>query len=152
MSSLSPELLSVLDPYPVVTRVPVQWAQTDANQHINNVVYLQWVEAGRVDYFEQIKLLDIVDNPHGVGPILASAECKYIYPLTYPDVVLIGTRCQQITESRFTLETAIASERHQRLAALNTAVVVPMDYHTRSKAPVPSSLRDAIVAVEARLG
>lgn len=149
---LSAELEALLAPYPVITRVPVQWAQMDANQHINNVVYLQWVEAGRVDYFEQIQMLDIVQNPHGVGPILASAECKYIYPLIYPDVVLIGTRCTQVQADRFTLETAIVSAQHQRLAALNTAVVVTLDYRERRKAPVPASLRTAILRVEEQAG
>ncbi len=151
MISLTPELESILSPFPVITRIPVQWAQLDANQHINNVVYLQWVEAGRVDYFEQIKMIDIVNNPHGVGPILASAECKYIYPLTYPDEVLIGTRCTQVREDRFVLETAIASQQHQRLAALNHAVVITLDYQHRKKSPVPQSLRDAILAVESRI-
>jgi acyl-CoA thioester hydrolase len=146
--ALSPDLEAILAPYPILTRVPVQWAQMDANQHVNNVVYLQWVEAGRVDYFEQIDLTDITGKVHGVGPILASAECKYIYPLTYPDVVLVGTRCTQVAEDRFTLETAIVSEQHQRLAALNTAVVVTLDYTTRQKASLPSSLRLAILAVE----
>jgi acyl-CoA thioester hydrolase len=152
MISLTPELESILSPYPVITRVPVQWAQLDANQHINNVVYLQWVEAGRVDYFEQIHMIDINDNPHTVGPILASAECKYIYPLTFPDVVMIGTRCTQIREDRFVLETAIATERHNRLAAINSAVVVTLDYQTRQKSPVPESLRSAILEVESRAG
>lgn len=150
MSTLleSTALQEILNPYAIITRVPVQWAQMDANQHVNNVVYLQWVEAGRVDYFEQIGLFDLVDNPHRVGPILGSAECKYIFPLTYPDTVLIGTRCRHVEDDRFTLETAIASERHERLAALNTAVVVTLDYHNRRKAPVPESLRDAIMQLE----
>ena len=150
MSNLaqSSALQELLAPYPVITRVPVQWAEMDALQHINNVRYLQWVEAGRVDYFDQLGWTDIEQNPHGVGPILASTECKYIYPLTYPDVVLIGTRCLKLEADRFTLETAIASERHERLAAINQAVIVTLDYQQRRKAKMPDSLREAILAVE----
>ncbi len=149
--SESVKLQEVLEPYPVVTRVPVQWAEMDALQHVNNVRYLQWVEAGRMDYFGQIDWINIEDNPHKVGPILSSTECKYVFPLTYPDVVLIGTRCTRVAEDRFFMETLIASEKYERTAAINEAIIVTYDYQNREKAQLPPSLRNAILELEMKI-
>lgn len=149
--SESVKLQEVLEPYPVVTRVPVQWAEMDALQHVNNVRYLQWVEAGRMDYFGQIDWINIEDNPHKVGPILSSTECKYVFPLTYPDVVLIGTRCTRVAEDRFFMETLIASEKYERTAAINEAIIVIYDYQNREKAQLPPSLRNAILELEMKI-
>jgi len=146
--NLSPQLKEVLAPYPILTRIPLQWAEMDANQHINNVVYLRWLDAGRVDYATQVQIMPLVGNPHGVGPIVGKVKCKYIFPVAYPDVVIVGTRCTKVDEDRFILESAIVSETHQRLSALGETRVVSFDFVKNQKASLPQSLRKQILDLE----
>ena len=140
-------LEKLLSPYPVVTNIPVQWGDMDAFEHANNVVYLQWVESGRIDYFEQI---DLMDFSEGVGGILASTDIKYIFPVVYPDTLFVGTRTSEIKEDRFTLETGIFSDKHQRIVALNQAVVVTYDYAALQKAPIPERVLQKIYQLEGK--
>lgn len=41
----------MLHDYKVQVEIPVQWGDMDASQHVNNVVYLRWVEAARVTFY-----------------------------------------------------------------------------------------------------
>ena len=61
----------------------------DAFQHVNNVVYFRYFETGRIAYFERTVMRSSMSTT-GIGPILATASCKFKFPLTYPDTVLIG--------------------------------------------------------------
>ena len=124
------------DDFPVLHRFPVHWGDMDSAQHVNNLVYLRWAETARVLYFEAIGV-NTSFAPGGVGAILAYQDCKYTYPMTYPDTALVGARTIEVGEDRFTMETAIFSERHDRLAAVTRQVIVPYDYGKLAKAPLP---------------
>jgi acyl-CoA thioester hydrolase len=143
---MSPSTQSLLALYPVITPIPVQWGDMDAAQHVNNVVYLRWVESARMDYFTRVDFEDFSGKE--VGPILGAVHCKYIFPLVYPDRVFLGTRAKDFQADRFTLETAIVSERHERLAALAEAVIIPYDYENRKKAGLPHELVSRIRQLE----
>ena len=69
--------------YPVYTSIPIQWGDMDAFGHVNNIVYLKFFESARIAYFEKMGIVG--DTASNTGPILASTQCKFIYPLRYPD-------------------------------------------------------------------
>ena len=131
--------------YPVVVEIPVAWGEMDAFQHVNNIVYFRYFESGRIAYFERAGLTTAND---GVGPILGSASCKYKFPLTYPDQVLVGIKVGEIGEDRFTMHFRIVSTRHHRIAAEGDGVIVSYDYVHKHKAPIPAAVRQAIEALE----
>ena len=124
--------------FPVLHRFPVHWGDMDSAQHVNNLVYLRWAETARVIYFEAIGVNTSFDAGD-TGAILAYQDCKYTYPMTYPDTALVGVRTVEVGDDRFTMETAIFSERHQRLAALTRQVIVPYDYGRLQKAALPAA-------------
>ncbi len=117
-------------------RFPVHWGDMDSAQHVNNLVYLRWAETARVLYFGSIGV-NTSFSPGDTGAILAWQDCKYTFPMTYPDTALVGTRTVEIKADRFTMETAIFSERYERLAAVTRQVIVPYDYGALKKAPLP---------------
>jgi acyl-CoA thioester hydrolase len=86
---------------------------------------------------------------HGVGPILASASCKFKFPLTYPDRVWVGVRVGEIGEDRFVMHYRIVSTRHHRIAAEGEGVIVSYDYQNQRKAALPAAVRARIEAIEA---
>ena len=49
---MPPKIAELLSPYPVISHVPVQWADMDQNQHVNNVIYLKYMEVSRLDFFQ----------------------------------------------------------------------------------------------------
>ena len=124
-------------------RFPVHWGDMDSAQHVNNLVYLRWAETARVIYFEAIGV-NTGFSPGNTGAILAWQDCKYTYPMTYPDTALVGTRTIEVEDDRFTMETAIFSERHDRLAAVTRQLIVPYDYGKLTKAALPAPWVEAI--------
>lgn len=135
--------------YPVILEIPVAWGEMDAFQHVNNIVYLRYAESARVAYLEQAGLSDALQTS-GVGPILASIQCRYKFPLTYPDTVRVGVRVSEIGDDRFTVVFRIVSTRHQRIAAEGDSVIVSYDYQLGKKVSLPAAMRASIEAIEQR--
>ncbi len=133
--------------YPVVIQLPVAWGDMDAMQHVNNTVYFRYFESGRIAYFERLELMDRMKET-GVGPILASASCRFKFPLTYPDTISVGVRVTDMGEDRFTMAFRVVSHRHQRVAAEGDGLIVTYDYRAGRKTPVPQEVQARIQALE----
>ncbi len=133
----------LLKNYPVIIETPIAWGQMDAFQHLNNTVYFRFFESGRIAYFERLNFLDYMEET-GVGPILASTNCRFRIPLTYPDTVSIGTRVASVEDDRFTMEYSVVSKKHERVAAEGSGVIVCFNYNENKKVPVPNLVKDRI--------
>ena len=127
-----------LSDYPVRLDLPVQWADMDAAAHVNNLVYLRWAESARIALFERIAM-DLDFQTATEGTILGWQECKYIFPMTFPDTAQIGIRVLELADYHFLVETAVFSERHGRIAALSKQKLVAFNYKTGKKIPLPKA-------------
>lgn len=136
--------------FPVVLEIPVAWGDMDAMGHVNNTVYFRFFESARIAYFERIGFLEEMERS-GIGPILASARCRFRIPLTYPDRVLVGASARNLETDRFVMSYRVASERHDAVAAEGEGLIVSYDYRKKAKAPLPPSLRQRLEELEANL-
>lgn len=134
----------------MVTEIPVAWGEMDAFQHVNNIIYFRYFESGRIAYFERAGLMQEMAES-GIGSILASASCKFKFPLTYPDRVLVGTRVGEIGTDRFVMYYRIVSTRHDRVSAEGDGVIVSYDYRMKQKTELPAAVRNRIEAMEASI-
>jgi acyl-CoA thioester hydrolase len=132
---------------PVVINVPVAWGEMDALHHVNNVVYFRYFESARIAYFERLGFWEFM-NQTGIGPILASIECRFKMPLAYPDTVSVGIRVSRIEQDRFVMEHRAMSQRFQAIAAEGEGVIVSYNYRENKKALLPEELRQRILALE----
>jgi acyl-CoA thioester hydrolase len=139
----------LLHAFPVVIELPVAWGEMDAFQHVNNIVYFRYFESARIAYFDEAGLMEQMQRS-GVGPILGSAQCKFKFPLTYPDRILVGTRVGEMGEDRFTMYFRVVSTRHNRIAADGDGVIVSYNYAENRKASIPAEVRARIEALEQR--
>ncbi|MEM8927548.1 MAG: thioesterase family protein [Bacteroidota bacterium] len=125
-----------LESYKIKERYPVHWGDMDAAKHVNNLMYLRWAESARIAFVQKMGI-NTSFNPLDIGPILGWQECKYIFPITFPDTVVVGIRCLELLEDRFKLECGIFSERHRRLAAISRQDIIPYDYGSLKKVALP---------------
>ena len=133
--------------YPVVLDIPVAWGEMDALRHVNNIVYFRYFESARIAYFERLAFWDYM-NQTGIGPILASIQCKFKMPLTYPDTVTVGTRIPRIEEDRFVMEYQAVSHKSQTVAAEGEGVIVSYNYRENKKTLLPEELKQRILTLE----
>jgi acyl-CoA thioester hydrolase len=129
-----------LDGYPIVIELPVAWADMDVFGHVNNTVFFRYFESARIAYLEAIDFAD-GGAGGGIGAILASTQCRFRRPLTYPDTVRVGTRATDVGADRFGMDYVVVSTAQGEVAAEGGAVVVAYDYGVRQKAPLPEAVR-----------
>ncbi|MCA1613672.1 MAG: acyl-CoA thioesterase [Acidobacteria bacterium] len=141
----------LLETYPVVIETPVAWGEMDSLRHVNNIVYFRHFESARMAYFDRLGLWDYMGET-GVGPILASTECKFRIPLTYPDTVSVGARVSGVEDDRFVMKYVVVSHRHGKAAAEGAGLIVAYDYRARRKAALPDVIRKRIESLEAGVG
>jgi acyl-CoA thioester hydrolase len=124
-----------LSNFPVQLNIPVRWADMDAFKHVNNVVYLQWAEMARIQYLTSHITGDL--NNIRLGPILSRQDCRYIFPITFPDTVTLGCRVSKIQEDRFTFEIKIFSQKYEKLCAIIYNTVMAYDFVNLRKSDIP---------------
>lgn len=137
--SLPPSSHPLLEDYSLCIQLPLTWGQMDSLSHVNNTEYFRWFEAVRMAYFEATGLFAHM-TAHGVGPILAHTQCRFMVPLTYPDTVHIGTRVTDVGADRFTMLYRVVSEARDVVAAEGEGRVVIFDYAAGCKAPIPEAI------------
>ncbi len=143
---MSDELLAG---YPVVVELPVAWGDMDYFRHVNNIVFFRYFESARIEYLERIGFRELADD-QPVGPILASTDCRFRRPVTWPDTVAVGARVTEVGEDRFAMEYRLVSRKLGTVAAEGGGTLVSYDYAAGRKVPLPEAVRSAIAEMEGR--
>ncbi|MCS7016613.1 MAG: acyl-CoA thioesterase [Gemmatales bacterium] len=144
LHSLPQDLLPLAEGFSLALTFPVQWGEMDAYRHVNNVVYFRYFENARAAYFQAIGWPEI-ESRTGIGPILASAECRFRRAITYPDLVTVAIRVTPpLQQDRFLMECRILSHKLAALAAEAKGVIVAYNYAQQCKATFPDDLRQRI--------
>ena len=127
-----------LKSFPVVVRLPVQWGEMDSFQHVNNAVYFKYQETARLRFFRAIT--DEIKDPSfdskafhegtGLGPILSETNVKFIYPLVFPDTILVGATAHMVENksNRFKILHSVWSFSCNRVVAEGSGTVASYNY------------------------
>jgi len=137
----------LLKDFTVVVDLNIEWGDMDALRHVNNIEYFKYFQVARIAYFEKIAS-DGVLREKRIPLILASTQCKFIYPLAYPDSISVGVRVDAMADQYFTMKYAVVSHQHQRLVAIGDAKVVMFDYVNNKKTSIPDEIRKTIIDLE----
>jgi acyl-CoA thioester hydrolase len=137
----------LLKDFTFVVDLNIEWGDMDALQHVNNIEYFKYFQVARIAYFEKIDSESVMGKTR-ISSILASTQCKFIYPLAYPDSISVGVRVDAMADQYFTMQYAVVSHKHQRLAAIGDAKVVMFDYANNKKVSIPNEIRKTIIAFE----
>ena len=124
-----------------------RFRDTDAMGHINNAVYVTYLEVARQEYW---RALDGTQDYRRVPFILAHVTIDFRSEALVNEQLLIGCRCVKIGSKSFTFEYEIREKHTGRLVVEATSVQVCYDYDRKATIPVPDALRRAIEALEGR--
>lgn len=146
---MSHTTIALLDDFPLVLSLPVQWGDQDAFGHVNNTVYFRWYESARIAYSDKIGLTTMKETTN-IGPILASIKCDYRLQIKYPDTVSIGASIRRLGRSSITMVHKLFSQQSQAIAAEGESTIVLFDYNTQRSQAIPDELRQVISKFEGR--
>lgn len=136
-----------LQQYPVIHPQPIHWGEMDAFNHLNNVVYYRYAESARIAYLQALGMFD-----GNMVTVLAQSSCQYLRPVTYPDTLLLGVRCQRLGTTSIAMEYAYYSCAQSAVVATAEAVVVRLDSHAAHKLAWRDDERTRLLALEASVG
>jgi acyl-CoA thioester hydrolase len=120
-----------------VHRETVRFRDVDAMGHVNNAVFLTYLEEARIAF-----LLPLGAEVSSM--ILARVEIDFRAPLRMGDEVEIGVRPANVGTKSFELEYEVRSR--DLVAAEAKTVIVSFDYEGGRSIEVPDSWREALAA------
>ena len=132
--------MSSIPDFNVTLEIPIAWGDMDALGHVNNTMFFRYFESARIAYLTRI---EFIGGDSGFGPILASTQCRFRKPLTFPDTVIVGARCISVASDRFTHQYRIVNKQGD-VVAEGDGVVVAYNYNKGMKCPIPDDVRERI--------
>ena len=124
-------------------RWTVAWRDMDAFGHVNNAVFVMYMEHARVKYAEDAGIPLTTKPAEGAGPsiIVSNLSCRYRRPIDYPDTIVVGSKLTSFDEKRgnLTLQHQIWSEQKQLVAAVGESGIVVYDYKAGQRVPIPAA-------------
>jgi len=139
----------LLEHFPVIVPLPLQWGEQDPLGHVNNIVYFRWAETARIAYLTQANAWDGSATVEA-GPILAAIHCDFRFPLTYPDTIQVGASITALGNSSFKMAHRIVSANRGIVAADLDSTLVWLDYRSGKPVTLPARLREAIEKLEGK--
>jgi acyl-CoA thioester hydrolase len=142
------------EPKPVLVPVQVRWRDLDALGHVNNAVYLSYLELARLSYVTALMPPGAELDPSTWLPrdfqfILAQLEINYRSPALLTDRLQVAVHVSKVGRKSFVFEYAITDSLSGRLIADGQSTQVWYDYAANASRPVPEA---AIARMEALQG
>ena len=120
--------------------IPIRWRDMDAYGHVNNAVYLTYLEEARDAWVQEV-LGKVTDTWHFV---LARVAVDYEQELTQDDEQVV-VRCSLASFGRSSIQTREEIVRRDgSLSAVAESVIVPRDPTTLGSRPLTDDERDAL--------
>ncbi len=129
--------ISAVEGFAFVHRETVRFRDVDTLGHVNNAVFLTYLEDARIAYL--VPLGAEVENM-----ILARVEIDFRAPLRMGDELEIGVRPAGVGTKSFELEYEVHSGN--TVAAEAKTVLVSFDYESGESVDVPQAWREALAA------
>jgi acyl-CoA thioester hydrolase len=138
--------IAPVEGFPFVHRETARFRDLDPMGHVNNAVFLTWIETARIEFLRSLGAFDKPDTS-GMSMILARVEVDFRAPLSFGDEVEIGVRAGRFGTKSFDLEYEVRSS--ERVVAQAKTVLVAYDYELNQSRQIPHEWRRQLAGVAA---
>ena len=130
--------------FPVHCPIDVRFRDCDAMGHVNNAVYLTYLEIARFAYW---KAAEIGRLEGDISYIIARVEIDFRASAEPGDVIDVAISVRAIGRSSFTMEYEIR-DQEGRVLVTARSVQVAYDYAAKQSVTVPDAIRARISGFE----
>ncbi|WAJ35971.1 thioesterase family protein [Pseudomonas sp. GOM7] len=124
--------------------IPVRWGDMDSYGHVNNILYMQYLEEARVAWFERVC---IPMSGAAQGPVVLQTQHTYLKPVVHPATVLVELRAGTVGRSSLVIEHRLSTlEDPHTLYGEGYCKLVWVDHESARPIALPEHLR-ALLAV-----
>lgn len=123
--------------------ITVRYGDLDPQGHVNNAVYLTYLESARLGYYQQVGIYH-PDSRILTGMVVVHNEIDYLAPIRFGQIVRVGLRVERIGTKSITFAFQIESEEDETPLARGKSVMVAYDNQTEQGVPIPDEWREQI--------
>lgn len=86
--------------------IPVRWGDMDSYGHVNNIIYMQYLEEARVAWFERA---GVAMSNVPFGPVVLQTQHTYLKPVVHPATVVVQLRAGAVGRSSLIIEHSLST-------------------------------------------
>ncbi len=117
----------------------VRWGDMDAYGHVNNALYMRYLEEARVQLIAE---MGVPMDPEGLAPVVINVGCTFIKAVVYPDTLRIDCYVGSPGRSSFMTHYEVFSSNDDTIpVAEGYAKVVWIDHRTEKSVSLPAKVR-----------
>lgn len=120
-------------------QIIVRSTEIDVNGHVNNAKYLEYLEWGREEWYEQNNLHYDKLLSWGIQTVTVNININYRKECRQGDQLSIITKPERLGRTSFVVKQEIGNQ-HQELVADASVTIVTMDSTSRKSCPVPEGI------------
>ncbi len=128
------------------TTIPVRWRDLDAYNHVNNSLFLSFLEEARIQWFEGLP------GPWRSAdhePLLAAATINFRRPILYPESVRVCLSVERVGRSSLTVGHRMTSAGDDEvLYSDGNTVLVWVSPADGRPVPLPEVVRRVVAATD----
>ena len=128
-------LQSIAD-YPQHYEFKTRWKDIDSFGHVNNAVFLTYIEDARIMYF---KRWNVTEKKRSL--IVASIKIDYLRQIVHPSDLIVAQKISRIGNSSFDIQSAIFLHNDPKPAANSVVSCVCFNYHKNKSVPVYDEIK-----------
>ena len=113
-----------------------RWKDIDSFGHVNNAVFLTYIEDARIMYF---KRWNVTEKKRSL--IVASIKIDYLMQIEHPSDLIVGQKLSRIGNSSFDIQSAIFLNNDPKPAANSVVSCVCFDYEQSKSVPVYDEIK-----------
>ena len=112
------------------------WRDSDAFRHINNAVYLSYIEDARIELLKRWKI-----TPDGKSVIVASVKIDYYKQVIHPTELIIGQRVSRIGNKSFDISSTVFNKTTNETICKSIITIVCFDFSINQTVLVYDAIR-----------
>ena len=124
------DVQSITD-YPHHYEFKTRWKDMDLFGHVNNAVFLTYIEDARIMYF---KRWNVTEKKRSL--IVASIKIDYLRQIEHPSNLIVGQKVSRIGNSSFDIQSTLFIKGQSKPAARSVVISVCFDYKQNKSVPV----------------
>jgi acyl-CoA thioester hydrolase len=125
----------------------VRFADLDPQGHVNNVVFLTYLESARLGYYEKVGIWK-KESGMITGFVVARNEINYLAPITFGQPLRVGLRVERLGTKSLTFAFQMEAGSDGGLVADGKSVMVAYDSKAAKGIPIPPGWRQKIIEFE----
>jgi acyl-CoA thioester hydrolase len=119
----------------------VRFRDLDPMGHVNNAVFLTYIESARVGFLQHLGAAPTLEE---LGIIVARVEIDFRAPIRFADEVEVTAHVSRFGEKSFDLDHELVVDG--TVVAKAKTVLVSYDYSKREPVPIPDAWREKLAA------